>query len=139
MSVKQSLSSNFQTQFEILVQETEKKREEIVRLGEIEKKLTVMGINISQRAAEALSGGQLEKLDQLVTIAEKVQAGKDRQEMEQYIQGLNTAVGSTEAQAVQLDGEVQKLDDTIAKMQKLVEERRKTLASAKKVAEEINQ
>ena len=139
MSVKQSLSSNFQTQFEILVQETEKKREEIARLEEIEKKLTAMGVNISQRAAEALSCGQLEKLDQLVTIAEKVQAGKDRQEMEQYIQGLNTAVGRTEAQAVQLDGEVQKLDDTIAKMQKLVEERRKTLASAKKVAEEINQ
>ena len=138
MSAPPSLSNSFDAQHALLLQESERKRQEIARLEEIGKKLTATRVNISQRAVEALSDGQLEQIDQLVTIAQKVQARQDRQEMEPYIQGLNTAVGTTQAQAVQLEEEVHKLEGTIEQMRQLVEERRKTVTLAKKVAEEIN-
>ncbi len=138
MSLLPSLSINFESQHVLLVQESEKKRLEIERLEKIAEKLNVQSINISKRAAEALSGGQLESIDQLITIAKTVQKGKDRQVTDQYIDGLNTAVGTTLAQAVLLEEEVQKIDETIEQMRQLVEERRKTVALAKKVAEEIN-
>lgn len=143
MSILPSLPTNFESKHQILVQETEKKRQEIERLKEVEKRLTDIGVKISQRAAEALSAGQhstepLEQFDQLITIAQKVQNGLDRQVTNQYMDGLNTAVGATLAQAFLLEEEVQKIDGTIEQMRQLVEERRKTLALAKKVAEEIN-
>jgi ABC-type enterochelin transport system substrate-binding protein len=86
----------------------------------------------------ALSGGEFNNLDQIIAIAQIVQEGKDRQVTDQHIESLNTAVGSTEAQAVQLEEEVQKIDGTIEQMRQLVEERRKTVALAKKVAGELN-
>ncbi len=138
MSILQSSSTNFESQHALLVQESEKKRLEIERLGKIAEKLNVQSINISKRAAEALSGGQLESIDQLITIAKTVQEGKYRQVTNQYIDGLNTAAGNTLAQAVLLEEEVQRIDGTIAQMRQLVEERRRTVALAKKVAEEIN-
>lgn len=130
-----SSSTSVDTQHALLLQESERKQHEIERLQKIGEKLHVQ--SISPTAAVALSGGQTDTIDQIIAIALIVQEGRDREVTDQYIHDLNTAVGSTEAHAVQIEEEVKKLDGTIEQMRQLVAERKKTVALGKKVAQEI--